>query len=131
MRTYILTIAASIVALTSVWALTVGAAPQDEEVLRKFMRAKLVHCESALEGLVMADLDSVTSAAAELTGLMDDPKWNSIRTPEYVQLSSEFRRTVARMSAHAGSGNLDGASLAFVQMTTNCFDCHRFARERD
>ena len=42
--------------------------------------------------------------------------------------SVEFRRTADAITAAAKKKNLDGAALAYVDMTMKCVNCHKYVR---
>ena len=56
------------------------------------------------------------------------PGWNVIQTPEYQQRSDEFRRHARALTKAAQDKNLDGATLAYVQLTLACVECHKHVR---
>jgi cytochrome c556 len=105
---------------------------QDEQPskLRDFMRRKLVHSQKALEGIVVKDFDLIAQSAQEMSLLSLDASWQVLQTPEYFQRSTEFRRTANTLDRRARDKNLDGAALSYIQLTTQCFDCHKYVRDR-
>ena len=100
---------------------------QESPELRKFMRAKLVHSQELLKGLVTEDLNAVAKQAQDMAMLSQDASWKVIQTAEYLQRSNEFRRTCETMET-AKKGNLDAATLAYVKVTLQCVDCHKYVR---
>jgi hypothetical protein len=63
-----------------------------------------------------------------LASLARDARWRISETPEYLSRSGEFERCATTLASMAAGKNADGAALAWVQMTTQCFDCHRWIR---
>jgi cytochrome c556 len=51
-----------------------------------------------------------------------------LQTPEYSQRSAEFRRAADALTEAARKRNLDGATLAYVDVTTKCVSCHKYVR---
>jgi hypothetical protein len=47
-----------------------------------------------------------------------------METPEYLRHGKEFRRHAEALRQAAQTKNLDGATLAYVQLTLNCVNCH-------
>lgn len=92
------------------------------------MRAKLEASQSTLEGLVMEDFDEIARQAVRLQAMSRRAEWNVIEGKIYQQLSTEFRDSAGRMATAARERNLDKASLAYVQMTINCLNCHKVVR---
>jgi hypothetical protein len=54
--------------------------------------------------------------------------WKVYQTPEYMRRSLEFRHRLEDLTTAAKKGNLDGATLAYVDVTMKCVDCHRYVR---
>jgi len=114
-------------------ALVIGAAiaePQaaDNQVAG-FMRLKLGHSQKVLEGLVMEDFGQIDRQAQALGLLSQDANWQVLQTPEYLQLSVEFRRATDSLSRAAKDKNLDKATLAYLGMTLKCISCHEHVRD--
>lgn len=108
------------------------SAGQDEQPakLRNFMRRKLEQSKRALEGIVVKDFDMIATSAQEMSLLSLDASWQVLQTPEYFQRSNEFRRTANSLDRKARDKNLDGAALSYIQLTTQCFDCHKYVRDQ-
>ena len=117
--------------LLLVWAVPAQSQPPDvaNEDISTFMRAKLVHSQKILEGLTVEDFDSVAGNAQALSLLSLSSNWNVLQTEQYVLYSKEFRRLADNLTKAAKEKNLDGATLSYVVMTTNCIHCHRHVRE--
>lgn len=95
----------------------------------EFMRAKLEHSQELLEGLVLEDFDKMAKNSQELSLLSLAATWQVIQTPEYVQQSLEFRRAADALTSAAKKKNLDGAALAYVNVTMKCVNCHKYVRD--
>ncbi len=93
------------------------------------MRKKLEHAQKVLEGIAVKDFDLIGKHADELIILSKKAEWQILKTPDYVMQSDEFRRNAATLVNTAKEKNLDGAALAYVQMTMNCVTCHKYVRE--
>jgi cytochrome c556 len=102
-------------------------APQQDN-MKDFMRAKLEHSQDALEALTTEDFKAIRKAAQELSLLSRATQWQVLQTPEYATRSNEFRREVDALRDAAEKENLDGATLAFVKVTMNCVECHKYVR---
>lgn len=94
-----------------------------------FMRGKLLHGQGLLEGLAQADFSLIERSADKLHLLSLESTWQVFQTADYVTLSEQFRRSTTRLTEAAQAGNLEGATLAYFQMTLECIDCHRHVRE--
>jgi hypothetical protein len=96
--------------------------------LRDFMRAKLSHSQTILEGLVREDLDSVANEVNKLKLLSLDSSWQVLETPEYLNFSRQFRADADVLQEAAKKHKLDAATAAFNKVTTRCVECHKYVR---
>jgi len=94
------------------------------------MQMKLDNSKKVLEGLTSEDFDLVMKNSQAMSLLSEDAAWQVLQTPEYVERSAEFRRTADRLTAAAKKKNLDGAALAYVELTMKCIDCHKYVRDQ-
>ena len=110
------------------WQATPGNSAPPANQVREFMRKKLVHSQKVLEGLTVNDLEMVAKNAQELSLLSQAATWQVLQTPDYLQQSADFRRTADALTEAARKGNLDGAALAYVELTMKCVSCHKYVR---
>ena len=92
------------------------------------MRAKLEHSQKCLETLVTEDFNGIAKHAQELSLLSQAAEWQVLQTLEYQRHSREFRRTADALTKAGQDENLDGAVLAYMQLTMNCVNCHKYVR---
>ena len=92
------------------------------------MRLKLDPAKQILEGIATENYELIAKSAQQIQTLTLDEKWNVVQTMDYVRNSEEFQRSVALIRDSAKNRNLDGATLAYMQMTLNCVKCHRDLR---
>jgi hypothetical protein len=95
----------------------------------KFMQVKLAHSQKVLEGLALEDFDEIAKHSQEMSLLSQSSTWNVLQTPEYLRQSGEFRRTADALTQAAKKKNLDGAALAYVELTLKCVQCHKYVRD--
>ena len=126
---------AAILALTSlpfVPALSTGRAGQQEKQNRsEFMRRKLEFSKNVLEGLALEQYPMIEKNAKALKVLSQAAEWEVPMIPnatDYVALTSEFQRNTDELVKAAKQGNIDGATLAYVKLTMNCVQCHKYVR---
>jgi hypothetical protein len=93
------------------------------------MRKKLVHAQGVLEGLALNDLDKVSQNARNLMDVSKQAEWRVLKTPQYELYSNEFRRAAETLGQRAKEKNIDGAALAYVELTLTCVRCHKHVRE--
>jgi hypothetical protein len=96
--------------------------------VKDFMRGKLMHMQKVLEGITTEDYDLIRNEANQIVLLSHAAEWRVLATPEYQQHSTEFRRAAQAVVDAAKKKNLDGAALAYVDMTMKCVTCHKYVR---
>ncbi|HLN28545.1 MAG TPA: hypothetical protein VK395_12455 [Gemmataceae bacterium] len=97
--------------------------------LNDLMKRKLENAQKVLEGVAMSDFDKISTHADELIFISKQAEWKVFKSPEYDLYSNEFRRNAASLVQKAKEKNLDGAALAYVDMTLTCVKCHKHMRE--
>ena len=105
---------------------TVGDKPNDVAI---FMRAKLGHAQLVLEGLALADYDLIARGAHDLALASQASSWQVLQTEDYARQSREFRRACESFRSAAKDKNLDGAALAWMEVTLKCIQCHKYVRD--
>jgi hypothetical protein len=103
--------------------------PQQSDPLLTIMDDKLEYSQQLLEAIVFEDFLTVARIADELHLLSELSSWDVIRSPEYTRRSLEFQRVANRLAEVAEERNLDGLALGYVELTLQCFQCHRYMRE--
>ena len=96
--------------------------------IRDFMRAKLSHSQKVLEGLTTEDFDMIAKNSQAMSLLSQATNWQVLQTEEYLQQSRDFRRAADALTEAAKKKNLDGAALAYVELTMKCINCHKYVR---
>ena len=87
------------------------------------MQKKLEYSEKILAGLAREDFEQISSNARSMYALNQIEKW--VRgTPEYRTQLKNFQNANERIIRMADEEKLDGAALAYVQLTLNCVNCH-------
>jgi hypothetical protein len=108
---------------------TRAADPDKPNQVKLFMRGKLEHTNRLLEGIALGDFDLVAKHSEKLSLLSLESNWNVLQTADYVQHSIAFRRAADAITKAANDKNLDGAALAYVDMTMRCVACHKHVRD--
>lgn len=104
---------------------TEGAIAND---VHDFMRLKLDHSQKVLEGIALEDFATIAKHSQAISLLSQEANWRVLQTPDYLQHSAEFRRAADALTAAANKKNLDGAALAYVDLTMKCINCHKYVR---
>jgi len=94
-----------------------------------FMRLKLEPAKGALEGIALADFAMIAKNASTIRNLMLDESWMVIQSDDYRRQSNEFRTIIEQLQKAAEDKNVDRATLAYVQMTIRCVQCHELLRK--
>lgn len=124
------------VCAVGMWMLQLHAKqePQPKQTTKSdvdsFMQLKLDHAKGILEGLATEDFEQIAKGSQALAALSLQSSWNTLTTLAYLDHSSDFRRALNVISKAAHEENLDRAALAYVNMTVQCIECHRYLREK-
>lgn len=95
----------------------------------ELMAKKLEHAKRILEGLTLNDLAKAGKHADELMAISQKAEFMAFKTKEYELYTNDFRRSLETIARKAKDGNLDGATLGYVNMTLSCVRCHQATRE--
>ena len=105
-----------------------ASAQAKEPTLKEFMRKKLTASNQILEGLVVDDLSLVVSGSEALLKMSTAEKWRASNDIIYLQHSRDFRNSVETLRNKAKKQSIDGAALAWVDVTMSCIQCHEWVR---
>lgn len=101
---------------------------QPTATTEQIMRRKLSLAQETLTALVLEDLAAIERNGRALGQLSAASAWNVLRTSEYAERSAAFRRTTGALAKAGQERNLDAASQAYVEMTLQCVQCHKYLR---
>jgi len=101
----------------------------DREPPSIWMKKKLEHAQKILAGLTEADFDKIRLNAQDLNFLNALEKWERSDMPEYKRQLGFFEFANRELIRQASEKNLDGAMLAYHQLTISCMQCHRVVRD--
>jgi len=102
---------------------------QGQDSLKRLMLSKLKNSQLVLEGLALNDFTKISRGAEQLIQISKTAEWFVLKTAKYELHSNEFRRAAEIIVEKARDKNLDGAALAYFDMTMSCLRCHRYVRE--
>jgi hypothetical protein len=105
-----------------------GADQPDKTAVKTLMRAKLRSAQSVLDGLVTERADLIERGGDQMRNMSKAAEWQVIKTPEYLQYSVQFQRNAETLAKAGKEKNFDAARIAYVQLTLNCFECHKHVR---
>lgn len=103
---------------------------EDEPVggVHRFMRQKMQASNRILEGLCTDDLKLVTEGTETLLKMPKEAKWRISNDIMYRRYSTEFVQAVEELQEEAENHDIDGASMAWVNVTMKCLKCHKWVR---
>lgn len=96
--------------------------------LHRFMRQKMQASNLILEGLCIDDLKAVAAGTETLLKMPNEAKWRVSNDMMYRRYSNEFVQAVEELQKEAEENDIDGASLAWVNVTMKCMKCHKWVR---
>ena len=66
--------------------------------------------------------------AGELVLLSEASTWSPLQTPQYLHHAADFREAARSLAEEARARDIDGVSLAYMEMTLSCVQCHKHVR---
>ncbi|MDP6556840.1 MAG: hypothetical protein QGF59_28010 [Pirellulaceae bacterium] len=94
-----------------------------------WMKKKLSYSQEILNGLATEDYELIQKNAMAMKGL-NRIEFFVRRKPEgYRTQLKTFQFSVDELVRNAEDDDLDGATLAFTQMTISCVNCHKVLRK--
>ena len=100
-----------------------------DNVVAEMMQKKLTSAQLVLEGVAIGDHKKIERAAEDLMQLAKSTTWQLVRSPRYEMHSNDFIRAAENLVQKARDKNVDGAALAYVEMTLSCVRCHQYVRD--
>jgi hypothetical protein len=95
----------------------------------ELMRKKLLQSQKVLEGIALNDFEKIIEHADELIVISKEAEFKALKTPRYDLHVDEFRRNAEEMVKKAKEKNIEGATLAYMELTLTCVRCHKYTRE--
>ena len=92
---------------------------------------KLEYTQDILRDLVIGDLDQVAEKAEQMRLLSRVEGWSRRGKPGYRAQLQAFELANSEILRNAKADKLDGATLAFQQLTVSCVSCHKILRNVD
>ena len=103
------------------------AAPQ---VRPMFKSDPASQSQKLLAAIALEDFEEISRTSQKISLLTEDENWRVIQTAEYRRHSDDFKRASNAVTEAARKKNLDGAVLAYMQMTMQCVQCHQHVRKQ-
>lgn len=99
-----------------------------DKSLDKFMQKKLDSSSDILRGLMIEDFGLIERSADQLLDMSKAESWRASNDMMYLQHSNQFRNAVDELRTKSKKHSIDGASLAWVNVTMSCIQCHEWVR---
>ncbi len=117
------------VCLLSILMAATGAwAADDDQKASFWMQKKLQYSTAILAGLTSEDFEQIAKNAHSMNALGHLEKWVRAGSSDYGSQLKIFEFANKQLIEMANDENLDGAAIAFVQLTLSCVNCHKVVR---
>jgi len=93
-----------------------------------WMRKKLEYSRNILAGLSSEDFDKVAANAQAMQGMSRFEGFLRGKMPGYRTQLEVFQDANEEIIRQAQKDNIEGAALAFTQLTISCVNCHKQLR---
>ena len=109
-----------------------GRPSHADEKPTEYMKQKLEMSQNILSALTQGDFKSVERSALQMNVVnflekqvaKDQPQYK-----EYVRQLTVFETANRELQRMASEKNIEGATLAYTQMTVSCVQCHKLIRD--
>ena len=96
----------------------------------RVMREKLGHSQKILEAILTSNFPQLERESAALSKATQSSAWMVLRGPEYVTQSQRFLKSLQALDTAARERDLDAAMKNYMELTTSCFGCHRYMKDK-
>jgi cytochrome c556 len=123
-------IAAGVVTVCALAAQPARTQEGKEQDINFWMKKKLDYSQAILSGLATADFDAINKNATSMDRLSKLEKF--VRRSDAEEYRAQLRVFLAAnkdLIKATEKKNIDGATLAFTQMTLSCVNCHKALRD--
>jgi hypothetical protein len=132
MRNYLIALAGAIVTLAAFSVCMSNgqektAAGQEKSSI--WMKKKLELSQNILAGLTESDFEKIRANAEAMGFLGYLEKWVRADRTDYKRQISHFEFAKQELIRQARDKNVEGATLAYTQLTVSCVQCHRIVRD--
>ena len=94
-----------------------------------WMQKKLEYSRNILAGLATEDFDQIAQNAESMQTMSRFESFIRGKMPGYRTQLQVFQSANEQLIKQAQKDNVDGAALAFTQLTISCVNCHKQLRE--
>jgi hypothetical protein len=110
------------------------ATAQEKEAASKeqpasfWMKKKLEYSQNILGGIANADFDKIVQNAEAMRSVSKVEGFVRRQTPGYRTQLHIFEESADEIIRQGKKDNVEGAALAFTQLTISCVNCHKHLR---
>jgi len=121
-------------AFASSWLLSTANGQNKDDAGQKqpasfWMKKKLEYSQNILAGIATADFDKIAENAQSMKNLSKIEGFIRGQSPGYRTQLHIFEESADEIARQAKKDNVEGAALAFTQLTISCVNCHKHLRE--
>src|SRR5262245_7029888 len=102
--------------------------PKKDQEVSYWMKKKLEFSQNILAGIANADFDKIVANAEAMRSLSKIEGFVRGRNPGYRTQLHIFEESADEIIRQGKKDNVDGAALAFTQLTISCVNCHKLLR---
>lgn len=95
-----------------------------------WMKRKLEFSQDILAGLTEGDFEKINTSAHMLNFVGYLSAWLRSEEADYTRQVTYFEFAAKELIRQSKEKNLDGATLAYNQLTTSCVQCHKVVRAK-
>jgi hypothetical protein len=106
-----------------------GQDPPIKDSKAGIMRLKLIPAKMILEGIALHDFKAVRKNTEQIRLLTLDASWMIVQTEAYRKQTADFERALKLLNRMCEEENIEGVTLAYMQVTMRCVECHRALRD--
>lgn len=104
--------------------------PVEEDRQATIMKNKLLHSHRLLKSLAQEDFAALEDSAQKLSKIAKE-QWLKNPSPKYRAQLQIFWTTLGGIESGAKAGDIEEATLAYMQMTLSCVRCHKIIRREE
>ena len=112
--------------------MTCGRPAGAEEKPSDWMKQKLEMSQKILAGLTQGDFEAVETNAQKMNVVNHLEKLVAADQPhykEYMRQLNAFETANRELLRQSAAKNIEGSTLAYMQLTVSCVHCHRVVRD--
>jgi len=111
-------------------AISGGPALAQTPATGRVMREKLGHSQKILEAILTSNFAQLERESAALAKATESSAWTVLKGPEYITQSERFLKSLRDLEEAAKTRDLDAAMKDYQSLTTSCYGCHRFMKDK-